>query len=113
MRNEPTLRDIIIAILGSARNTRRLYSILNERRTKKFKKGSIKVTLTRLHNQKYLNNTKSGWLLTNKGKFYFRKIETIGYIESPFNVEQKSDTIITFDIPEKQRFLRNWLRNQI
>ena len=105
--------DLIIAMLCSGRSTRQFYSIIREREFKRYKKESVRVSLTRLHKKGYLNNSEKGWSLTKKGKIYSKKIALYSYIQSPFTKEDLDNTIISFDIPEPNRVTRNWLRNQI
>ena len=102
-----------MATLGSARSTRRFYAIIREQEFNRYKKESVRVGLSRLHMKGYLENSSSGWLITEKGKKYIQNVRLLSYISSPFKKNQLSDTIIAFDIPEKNRVIRNWLRNQI
>ncbi len=111
--NSPSLGDLLIATLGSAKNTRRFYSIIREREFNRHNKKSVRVTLSRLHTKGYVNNSASGWSITNKGKKYSQGTRLLNYITSPFKKNPSPSMIISFDIPEKNRAIRNWLRNQI
>ena len=111
--NSLSIGDLLIATLGSARSTRRFYSIIREREFKRYKKESVRVGLSRLHKKGYLSNSSSGWFVTKKGKKYSKNARLLDYAESPFEKDSSDDTIIAFDIPEKNRVIRNWLRNQI
>ncbi len=103
----------MIATLCSARNTRRFYAILREREFERYKKESIRVGLSRLHARGYLANSSSGWSTTKKGRKYFENLRLLSYISSPFDNNPPDDIVIAFDIPEKNRIVRRWLRNQI
>jgi DNA-binding transcriptional regulator PaaX len=107
------LVDLLIATLGSGRNAHRFYSIIRERKFNRYKKESVRVTLSRLHKKGYVGNSSLGWLITKKGKTYFKNKKLLDYITSPFEENSSAHTIISFDIPEKNRFIRYWLRNQI
>jgi len=109
----PSIADLLIATLSSGRSTRRFYSILSERRLKHYKEESVRVTLSRLKERGYVDNSGSGWCLTKAGKLYSRKTNLMSYFPSPFKKNVPPTNIISFDIPESQRVLRNWLRNQI
>ncbi len=111
--NSPSIGDLLIATLCSARSTRRFYAIIQEREFKRYKKDSVRVGLSRLHTRGYLTNSVSGWSITEKGKKYFGNNHLLSYIASPFEKNSPDNTIIAFDIPEKNRIVRRWLRNQI
>ena len=111
-----SLIDLIMATLGSARSTYLFRSILRERKLKRHKKESIKATLFRLRSKGYAEKSSEGWSITPKGKLFLNNKKTrqlMGYLESPFQKNSSNHIIISFDIPEKNRILRNWLRNQI
>ena len=102
-----------MATLNSAGNTRRFYAILREQEFKKYKKESVQISLSRLRKKGYLNIASSGWSITQKGKEFLKTTNLLSYLTSPFPRNSPSNMIISFDIPEKNRVLRNWLRNQI
>src|SRR3989344_7939063 len=108
-----SLVDLLMATLGSARSTHIFKNILFKRKLKRYKKESIKVTLSRLHSKGYVKKSFSGWSLTQKGENHIKKPNMMDYLPSPFKKNQLSSIIISFDIPEKDRKIRNWLRNQI
>ncbi|MDO8659219.1 MAG: hypothetical protein Q7K54_01330 [Candidatus Parcubacteria bacterium] len=107
------LVDTLMATLGSGRSVRQFRAIIRERKFNRFKKESVRVALSRLHSRGYVNNSLSGWSITKKGKNHGKKIHLLSYITSPFNKHSPNNMIIAFDIPEKSRIIRNWLRNQI
>lgn len=72
--NSPSIGDLLVATLGSARSTRRFYAIIREREFKRYKKESIKVTLSRLHKKGYVDNSALGWSITKKGKKLSREL---------------------------------------
>jgi len=112
--NSPSIGDLLIATLGSGRSTRRFYAIIREREFKRYKKESVQVALSRLHQKGYVNNFATGWSITKKGKKYLpQHARLLDYIASPFTENLPPSMIISFDIPEKNRATRHWLRNQI
>lgn len=111
--NSPSIGDLLIATLCCARNTRRFHSIIRERKFNRYKKESVRVALSRLHTKGYVNSSALGWSITKKGKRHSQKTYLLSYIVSPFAENPSSSMIISFDIPEKDRFARHWLRNQI
>jgi DNA-binding transcriptional regulator PaaX len=110
--SSPSIGDLLIATLCSARSTRRFHAIIREREFKRYKKESVQVALSRLHKNGYLSNSATGWSITPKGKKY-SSTRPLDYINSPFAKDSPSSMIISFDIPEKDRAKRHWLRNQI
>jgi phenylacetic acid degradation operon negative regulatory protein len=111
--SSPSIGDLLIATLNSAGSTRRFYAIIREREFKRYKDESVRVALSRLSKKGYINKSSLGWSVTQKGKKVFKANNLLSYIESPFTEKSTSSMIISFDIPEKDRILRNWLRNQI
>lgn len=109
----PSITDLLIATIGSARSTKLFYSILRERQFKRFKKESIEVGISRLHKKGYLKNSPRGWSLSHQGEKYARNTYLLSYLPSPFLKNTPATRIISFDIPERDRTIRNWLRNQI
>jgi DNA-binding transcriptional regulator PaaX len=108
-----SLTDLLIATLFSARSTKLFRKILSDRKFKRYKQESIQVAISRIKKQGYITKTEKSWSLTEKGKAKHRETQFFGYIPNPFNKESPVNTIISFDIPEKDRVVRNWLRNQI
>ncbi|MFH1200856.1 MAG: hypothetical protein V1484_00805 [bacterium] len=111
--NSPSIGDLLMATLGSGRSTRRFYAIIREREFKRYKRESIQVALSRLHKKGYVENSSSGWSMTNKGKRRTKSVPLLDYMMSPFSENSPVSMIISFDIPERNRATRHWLRNQI
>lgn len=111
--SEPSIADLLLAMLASGRSIRRYRAILRELEFERYKENSVRVTLTRLRKNKYANHSSAGWYLTTAGKRHARKIRLFNYLPSPFAKNSPDTTIVAFDIPEPDRAIRNWLRNQI
>ncbi len=111
--NSARITDLVMATLGSARNVRKFRSILYERKLKRYKEGSVRVALSRLHSKGYIDNSVAGWSITKKGEAHIKNTRLLSYLSSPFNKNSPDNIILSFDIPEKNRIIRNWLRNQI
>lgn len=106
-----SISDLLIATLASSRNVRVFRSILRERKLRRYKEESIRVALSRLQSRGYVKNSTSGWEICDRTKKY-RKNYLLDYIPSPFS-KHIPNMIVAFDIPEKNRRVRNWLRNQL
>ncbi len=112
-KDSPPLTDLLIATLGSARNTFLFHQILRERKVARHKESTIRVTLSRLKKGGYIENSGNGWKLTGEGKKREQDSRLLGYLESPFEKTAKPFLVLSFDIPEQKRIIRDWLRDQI
>ena len=78
---------------------------------KNYKNESIRVAFHRLQKNKYILGTTSSCYLTNNGKNYLKKkLKTLKSFKSPFTKEQSKNLICMFDVPEKNKKERDWLR---
>lgn len=111
--NSPSIAALLLATLGSGRSVRRFHSILRNYELERYKKESIQVELSRLNKKGWVDKSKSGWFLTKQGKVRMKQTRLSSYIKSPFQKDSPNAIIISFDIPEPERILRRWLRNQI
>lgn len=108
-----TISDILIATLLSHRSAKSFRMIMDKLEKSRHKEKSFQVALTRLNKKGYVSNSKVGWVLTSKGKEYWRENILLSYIPSPFKDSDYRKTIVSFDIPGPQRKKRDWLRNQL
>ena len=108
----PSISDLLIAMLCSGKSTRRFYQIIREREFARYKQQSVRVSLSRLQSNGYVKNSPNGWSITAKGRQRSRS-RLLDYIPSPFEKDVKPAVILSFDIPETHRPIRNWIRNQI
>lgn len=115
-KDEATLGDHIIAFLGSARNSgiynRIIFERVSERR-KSAKRSSVYSELARLKRNGFIEKTDAGWKLTQAGHTSFSKNRVVNHIASPFPPKSPDKILLSFDIPETERNLRDWLRNQL
>ncbi len=107
------LKDLIIATLLSAKNSYTFHKILKEREFENFKKESIRLGIYRLKKKGFIKCENSEFSLTKEGKDFYKNKNPLSYITSPFNKNSKNNLIISFDIPERDRKIRRWLRNQL
>ncbi len=106
-----SLADFLISHLLSMKSTKiyrkNLYTRINKRRNTEH--NQYNTTLHRLKKRGFIEIDSSGLITFNKNKErLFVRLEYIK--EKPGN---KKSIIIIFDIPEKHRKIRNWLRNQL
>ncbi len=77
--------------------------------------SSVQNTLSRLKKQKLISNKDSVWNITPLGKEILLKKNsaiTLFAKEKP-KLKQVKQTIVVFDIPEKKRKYRDWLRHEL
>ena len=113
MINNPSTTDLIRAFLLSARSSKRFHEIIHQQEIAKCNEGTVHVTLFRMRKGGYIQRTRGGWVITEKGLTGYTSKNVFGYIISPFKSGLPSNTIIAFDIPEKYRPMRDWLRKQL
>jgi len=115
MRNytSPSLTSLLLATLASGRNVKRFRDILYEKELNKRTKASISVALSRLQARRLVSLTDSAWSITMYGRKEIAHTMIFAFIPNPFNEKEPHTVILSFDIPEKDRIKRNWLRNQI
>ncbi len=82
-----------------------------------FKDSSVKGTLSRLKTQKFVAKTHdSTWQLTPEGKEMFQKknkgLREFFSKKRPGRKVRK-EILLLFDIPEKERYKRDWLRSEL
>src|SRR3989338_5595212 len=111
--SEPSISDLLIATLFSGRSVRTFRSILRERQFKQYRESSISVALNRLQYKKYVSYRPLGWSLTSEGKQEAKNKHLFEYIPSHFKKDSPDINIEAFNIPEPERKLHNWLRNQL
>ncbi len=74
--------------------------------------SALRVTLSRLKKRGLVRNNKLIWRLTSKGREYLNdRFNFHASYPRPKNPEKRM--IVTFDIPEKQRRKRVWLRTEL
>src|SRR3989344_4126854 len=110
---QPTIGDLLVATLFSAGSVKIYRDILRERNLKRYKEQSVRNALSRLHAKGHVCSSPAGWYLSNVGRKKYKEFELLGYIASPFTKKALEDSIVAFDIPESDRRMRNWLRNQL
>jgi DNA-binding transcriptional regulator PaaX len=111
---EPTTLDMLIAFLLSARSTKIYRKILWER-TRSMKKnlnvGAFNQHIYRLH--------KKGLLESREGEIYIHRKKLVEFSAKKNSIIKNvalgktEKVLISFDIPEKKKKVRDWLRNQI
>jgi len=107
---------IIEILLIGAHPSRALNSLTNEVLQKRVKPNSLYTALDRLEKQRFINLNNNTWHVTHAGRnWYSKKKErwTPDFLDSPFQRQSKKDLLVIFDIPEKYKHKREWLREQL
>jgi DNA-binding transcriptional regulator PaaX len=108
-----SIGDFLIAMLLSGKSIRRFNAIIREREFERYKKESVRSSLSKLCKKGYLDKSPDGWIITPKGRVYAKRKFLLAYLSSPFENKSPANTLISFDIPGPKRAIRDWLRNQI
>lgn len=78
--------------------------------------NTLRVTLSRLKKKGLVNNIKGRWSISEEGKEFLALREKGMRKFSPIRKtsrDTKKELIIVFDIPEKKRWYRDWLRSEL
>ncbi|MEI8343894.1 MAG: hypothetical protein WCF93_03025 [Candidatus Moraniibacteriota bacterium] len=128
IKNSPKTGIFILAVLWDLGNataesffspkysftkpTRALFGLDDEKFQKlNIKQGTIRQNLRRLRLQGIVKNTGSGFSLTTKGKEVIEKIiRRKNFLKKKWDGQYR---LVIFDIPEKKRNARNWLRSEL
>ncbi|MBP6925523.1 MAG: hypothetical protein KBC22_00485 [Candidatus Pacebacteria bacterium] len=111
-----TLKQLVIAYLSSNKASyKKLHGYLSGNQN--FKKSSIKPTLFRLRAQGIVTTTNDNqWQLTAEGKELFQKKNKglrFFFSKKKPHTKPKKEILLLFDIPEKERYKRDWLRSEL
>lgn len=108
---EATFTDYLIAFLFSCRSISIRNSILYERikKRREISRKAFNQSIYRLKKRGFIEGVDEGYRLSSKGKIYY---------SNPYNkIKEKSGKkekiIVLFDIPEKNKKIREWIRRQI
>ena len=82
----------------------------SRKQQKALKEAVVKTTLSRLKRRGLLENSGHVWQLTQKGKDYIAKKL---FRKKIVAIKKKPCLIIAFDVPEKMRRKRDWLRETL
>lgn len=109
------VQEILKAVSNYPGGYSLLYDIIYENKDKPKNKQSIKTTLSRLKKQGLLINKSGIWNITDEGKNLLKekKSSIIKFKKKKPPQGIKKTMIVIFDIPEKKRIYRDWLRNEL
>ena len=104
---------------GKYRNYRFLFDLVykkDENGNLKIKENTFRSTLSRLGKKGLVQNKYGAWKITEDGLEFLnsknKKIKEFFY-EKPRNKNIVRNLIVCFDIPEKERRSRDWLRSEL
>jgi len=97
-----------------------LYDIIYERKNIENKNGKqiIRNTLSRMKKQGLVINKNGIWKITDEGEILLKERKSAMVHFYPRKKQNKNNNIqktmiVIFDIPEKKRLYRDWLRNEL
>ena len=77
--------------------------------------ATMRVTLSRLKQRGFVKNNKTGfWKITESGRAYLsRKLYFLPQHSKKTTKNYLKNMIVSFDIPEKHKYKRDWLRTEL
>lgn len=115
--------DILTILLSYSAGYKRMRQLLFSptypriRKRSEIKQEVLYVTLGKLKRNGLVAKKNNNWMITKKGKEYFQKrIKSLLPLHSPpleIKKNLKKNVIVAFDIPEKYRQKRKWLRVEL
>lgn len=117
------VQEILYTVSNYPGGYRLLYNIIYEnsppaKDEKRSKENTLRVTLSRMKKGGLLQNKNREWAITSEGKEFLesKKVEIRKFFR-PENVinnrEKPKRLIVIFDIPEKKKKYREWLRMEL
>lgn len=111
------VQEILKSVSNYPGGYRILYDIIYERKNIKNKNGRqvIRNTLSRMKKQGLVVNRDGIWKITKEGELLLkeRKSSVIHFTPPKRNDGGQKTMIVIFDIPEKKRLYRDWLRSEL
>lgn len=111
------VQEILKSVSNYPGGYRILYDIIYERKNIKNKNGRqvIRNTLSRMKKQGLVVNRDGIWKITKEGELLLkeRKSSVIHFTPPKRNGGRQKTMIVIFDIPEKKRLYRDWLRSEL
>ena len=111
---EPTISDYLIAFLLSARSTRIYRKILWSRmhaKQKSLNVGTFRQCVYRLHKKGILKG-EGNMIYVHRENLLKFSVKKNSIMKNIFP-DKTEKVLVSFDIPEKKKKIRDWLRNQI
>jgi len=112
-------KELLKAVSDYPGGYRVIYELIYERNKAlgiSYEEQSIRNILTRLKKKGLLSNKNRKWKITKEGKSLLKEKKSALVRFTPiknYNKNIPKTTIIIFDIPEKKRLYRDWLRNEL
>ncbi len=113
--------DILIILSGYSVGYKRMRQAIygtsnfNALKSGKISNNTLYLTLSRLKKLGLVEKKDKNWIITNKGKKYSREKLSRSFPKhaKKEKTDQKKKIVIVFDIPEKHRRKRDWLRVEL
>jgi len=110
---QSSISDLLIAFLFSSRNSYTFHKILRERSFQKFKRSSVRTSLSRLKKKNLINKNDNGYYLSLNCRKSIKEKERFNFIPSPFPKNSPNQIMVSFDVKQSMNRERKWLRDQL
>ncbi len=113
------VQELLYVVSNYPGGYRLIYDMVYEARPKSDKsklKNTTNKTLSRLKEKGLITTNDGKWKITQAGKEFLeskKRNEIRKFDFSDLNINREKKLIITFDIPEKKRKYRDWLRAEL
>jgi DNA-binding transcriptional regulator PaaX len=111
------VKDVLSTVSNYPGGYRLIYDLIYKKKNTKIKEQSVRNILSRMKKKGLLSNKNGTWKITQEGKDLLKEKQLSIFMKfsSRKNSNKKlpKTTIIVFDIPEKKRLYRDWLRSEL
>lgn len=92
-----------------------LYELIYNEKPSQKSSNSLRTTISRLHKKGLISKKGEKWHITNEGKAIPLKGKkyTPYFPKQKYKTKKSKNTLVSFDIPEKKRKYRDWLRYEL
>jgi DNA-binding transcriptional regulator PaaX len=111
------MRQALYTVSNYPGGYRVIYDLLYQRENRSRSRDQVlRNTLSKMKKHGLLSNEKGVWKITSEGKLLLKNEEfelTKFSKQKNKSTKLSKTTMVIFDIPEKKRLYRNWLRNEL
>lgn len=111
------IKETLLAVSNYPGGYRLIYDLIYENnKNSKVKEQSVRNVLSKMKKRRLISNKSGTWSITSEGKQLLKERKSlIMKFSSPKKINKKlpKTMIVIFDIPEKKRLYRDWLRSEL
>ncbi|MBK5215600.1 MAG: hypothetical protein JJE53_02215 [Candidatus Pacebacteria bacterium] len=111
-----TVKEILSIVSSYPGGYGLIYNAIYKNKDINIKEQSFRNTLSRMKKKGLISNNTGIWSITKEGEELLKEKKSSIMKFSPnykINKKEPKSIIVVFDIPEKKRLYRDWLRNEL